>query len=105
MGRRNRNKKRINMNSKNILLQSFRDQTSQSITASDLRSLVIAIYDEFLLTSDIIERDDIFTDDQVASISITSDISREVQVLKDQLKAQELQMQQLEDRILRLEAK
>ena len=70
------------MNSKKILLDKFRENQSKSIDASDLRIFVEAIYDEFLLMSDVIDRDDVIGDKQVSSISQVTGIRDDLSTLE-----------------------
>ena len=70
------------MNSKKILLDKFRENQSKSIDASDLRIFVEAMYDEFLLMSDVLDRDDVIGDKQVSSISQVTGIRDDLSTLE-----------------------
>ncbi len=66
------------MNSRQILLNKFRDNSSQMIDAADLRIFVNAVYDEMLLLEKVLDRADIFETDKVATIN-------QVSIIKDTL--------------------
>ncbi len=66
------------MNSKQLLLAEFRDNQSQSISASSLRMFVNAMYSEMLLLEAVLDRADIFDTDKAATIN-------QVSIIKDQI--------------------
>jgi hypothetical protein len=70
------------MNSRNILLNKFRDNQSGNIDAADLRIFVNAVYDEMLLLEKLLDRADIFDDDKAATINQVSIIKDELSQLK-----------------------
>jgi hypothetical protein len=81
----------ITQNSKEILLQLFRDNNSQFITASSMRKFVEAVYNEMLLLENVIDSSDVFETNKVATINQTSQIKS---LLDDALQ----RLQTLEDK-------
>jgi hypothetical protein len=73
-------------NSKDILLQLFRDNNTKFITASSMRKLVEAVYNEMLLLENVIDQADIFETDKVATINQTSEIKKTLETLQQQIK-------------------
>jgi len=69
------------MNSKNILLDKFRENQTNRIDASDLRIFVEAVYNELLLVEDVIDRSDILDERKVASLKQVTEIRMAVDAL------------------------
>jgi hypothetical protein len=77
------------MNSKEILLQLFRDNNTKYITAASIRKFVEAVYSEMLLTKNVIDSVDTYESDKVASLNQTSKLQDAIETLKTEI--QEIQ--------------
>lgn len=84
------------LDSRDILLKLFADNQTQSITASDMRTFVNAVYNELFNKMNV--RDDLGTSDPDKALS-----SRQGVILDEKIQALENEIQELKQRVQFLE--